>query len=83
MNLSKEARMIAGIVAITVPTVEFGGVFLLGMIDAHDPGYLENRSASVSCARRASRPRIRVPEVARSSRPQLFVNGTSHANKSA
>ena len=40
--LSRDARLIAGIVAITVPTVEIGGAFLLWMIRTADPAYLEN-----------------------------------------
>ena len=40
--LSTESRIIAGILLIAVPTVEFGGLTLLAMLTRRDPGYLEN-----------------------------------------
>jgi hypothetical protein len=42
MSMSKASRALAGVVLITVPTIAFGGVFLLGMVARHSPGYLDN-----------------------------------------
>jgi heme/copper-type cytochrome/quinol oxidase subunit 4 len=40
--LSTESRILAAILLIAVPTVEFGGLGLLAMLTRRDPGYLEN-----------------------------------------
>ena len=40
--MSKASRALAGIILITVPTIAFGGVFLLGMIAHQTQGYLDN-----------------------------------------
>ena len=40
--LSTESRVLAAILLIAVPTVEFGGLALLAMLTRRDPGYLEN-----------------------------------------
>jgi hypothetical protein len=42
LTISNDARLIAGITLITVPTIEFGGVFLLKMIRSRAPGYMDN-----------------------------------------
>jgi hypothetical protein len=42
LTISNDARLIAGITLITVPTIEFGGVFLLKMIRSREPGYMDN-----------------------------------------
>ncbi|HKQ87449.1 MAG TPA: hypothetical protein VJS43_11865 [Candidatus Acidoferrales bacterium] len=42
MELSNTTRMISGIILITVPTIEFGGTFLLRMLKSSDAGYVDN-----------------------------------------
>ena len=41
-NISDITRLMCGIILITVPTIEFGGVFLLKMLRTREPGYLDN-----------------------------------------
>ena len=38
MNLSREARIVAGITLLTVPTIMYGGLTLLGILTAGDAG---------------------------------------------
>jgi hypothetical protein len=40
--LSTESRLIAAVLLIAVPTVEFGGLALLAMLTRRDPGFLDN-----------------------------------------
>jgi hypothetical protein len=40
--MSTGSRIIAGILLIAVPTVEFGGLSLLAMLTRRMPGYLDN-----------------------------------------
>ena len=40
--MSEASRVIAAILLIAVPTVEFGGVSLLAMLSRRLPGYLDN-----------------------------------------
>ena len=40
--MSDASRIIAAILLIAVPTVEFGGLALLGMLTRRTPGYLDN-----------------------------------------
>ena len=40
--LSTESRILAAILLIAVPTVEFGGLALLAMLTRRDPGFWEN-----------------------------------------
>jgi hypothetical protein len=42
MELSNTTRMISGVILITVPTIEYGGTFLLGMLKRSEPGYTGN-----------------------------------------
>ena len=42
MEISSDAKMVAGIVLITVPTIEYGGAFLLGMLRHGDSAYMQN-----------------------------------------
>lgn len=42
MELSNTTRVISGVILITVPTIEFGGTFLLGMLKSSGPGYVDN-----------------------------------------
>ena len=41
-NISNITRLMCGIILITVPTIEFGGAFLLKMLRTPEPGYLDN-----------------------------------------
>jgi hypothetical protein len=40
--LSHEAKMVSGIILITVPSVQYGGVFLLSMLRKPTSGYMQN-----------------------------------------
>lgn len=40
--MSRESRMLAGILLVTIPTVMFGGATLLAHIVSNRPGYLDN-----------------------------------------
>src|SRR6202795_1769322 len=40
--MTREARMIAGIILITVPTIQYGGYFLLTSLMNRGSGYMEN-----------------------------------------
>jgi hypothetical protein len=40
--MSSASMLVAAILLISVPTVEFGGLALLGMLRRRDPGYLDN-----------------------------------------
>ena len=42
MELSHTTKMISGILLITVPTIEFGGVTLLKMLKSGEHGYLDS-----------------------------------------
>lgn len=42
MQISNVTRLLSGIILITVPTIEFGGVFLLRMMKSREHGYLDN-----------------------------------------
>lgn len=42
MELSNTTRVISGVILITVPTIEFGGAFLLSMLKSSWPGYVDN-----------------------------------------
>jgi hypothetical protein len=42
MELSRTARLLSGIILITVPSIEFGGVFLLRMLKTSEHGYVDN-----------------------------------------
>lgn len=42
MELSNTTRMISGIILITVPTIEYGGTFLLRMLKTSEAGYVDN-----------------------------------------
>jgi drug/metabolite transporter superfamily protein YnfA len=41
--MSRESRLLAGIILVTVPTVMFGGLALLAHIVGGIPGYLDNQ----------------------------------------
>src|SRR5437879_7483335 len=40
--MTREARMISGIILITVPTIQYGGYFLLTSLMNKGSGYMEN-----------------------------------------
>src|SRR5438132_9558694 len=40
--MTREARMISGIILITVPTIQYGGYFLLTSLMNKVSGYMEN-----------------------------------------
>jgi uncharacterized membrane protein len=40
--MSKESRMLAGILLVVLPSVMYGGTTLLGLLMGHSPGYLDN-----------------------------------------
>lgn len=42
MKLSRAARRMTGLTIILVPTIEYGGVFLLSLLRANDPMYTES-----------------------------------------
>jgi hypothetical protein len=40
--MTHEARLISGIILITVPTIQYGGYFLLTSLMSKGSGYLDN-----------------------------------------
>src|SRR5215471_8262128 len=40
--MSRESRMLAGILLIVLPTVMYGGLSLLGLLTGNSPGYADN-----------------------------------------
>jgi hypothetical protein len=42
MEISNTSKMLSGILLVTVPTIEFGGSFLLGMLRRSETGYVDN-----------------------------------------
>ncbi|HEX3927917.1 MAG TPA: hypothetical protein VHW65_07960 [Gemmatimonadales bacterium] len=42
MDLSPNSLIVSGVLLITIPTVEYGGVALLKMLRSSEPGYLDN-----------------------------------------
>jgi len=41
-NMSRESRMLAGILLVVIPTVMFGGLTILGALRGRAPGYSDN-----------------------------------------
>jgi hypothetical protein len=41
-DMTREARTIAGIILLTVPTIQYGGYFLLTSLVNRSSGYMEN-----------------------------------------
>ena len=37
MEISNTSKMLAGVILVTVPTIEYGGSFLLGMLRRAEP----------------------------------------------
>jgi hypothetical protein len=42
MNLSAQTKLISGILLLTVPTIQYGGTYLLQMLVTHDHAYVDN-----------------------------------------
>jgi hypothetical protein len=42
MEISNTSKILAGVILITVPTIEYGGAFLLGMLRRSEAGYVDN-----------------------------------------
>jgi len=42
MHMTRDARLISGIILITVPTIQFGGYFLLTSLMDRSSGYMDN-----------------------------------------
>ena len=42
LHISNVTRLLCGVILITVPTIEFGGAFLLKMLRTREPGYMDN-----------------------------------------
>ena len=42
MEISSTSRMLAGVILVTIPTIENGGAFLLGMLRSGATGYVDN-----------------------------------------
>ena len=42
LQISNVTRLLCGAILITVPTIEFGGVFLLKMLRTREAGYMDN-----------------------------------------
>lgn len=42
MQLSNATKLVSGIILVTVPTIEFGGAFLLHMLKSSEHGYVDN-----------------------------------------
>ena len=40
--MSRESRLLAGILLVVLPTVMFGGISLLGFLTTNAPGYVDN-----------------------------------------
>jgi hypothetical protein len=42
MEISNTSKTLAGVILVTVPTIEYGGSFLLGMLRRAETGYVDN-----------------------------------------
>jgi hypothetical protein len=42
MEISSTSKMLAGVILVTIPTIEYGGAFLLGMLRSGATGYVDN-----------------------------------------
>jgi hypothetical protein len=42
LQISNVTRLMCGVILITVPTIEFGGTFLLKMLRTREAGYMDN-----------------------------------------
>jgi hypothetical protein len=51
MEVSNTSTMLSGIILITVPTIEYGGSFLLGMLRRGETRYVDNAYGTTRSAR--------------------------------
>ena len=42
LQISSATRIVCGVALITVPTIEYGGAFLLKMLRTRETGYMDN-----------------------------------------
>jgi hypothetical protein len=42
MELSRPSRLISGVLLVTIPTIQYGGTYLLKLLTTHDRTYIEN-----------------------------------------
>jgi hypothetical protein len=42
VEIPNTSKMLAGVILVTVPTIEYGGSFLLGMLRRAETGYVDN-----------------------------------------
>ena len=42
MEISSTSKMLTGVILLTIPTIEYGGAFLLGMLRSSATGYVDN-----------------------------------------
>ena len=42
MEISRQTKLISGILLLTVPTIQYGGVYLLSLLGKNDPSYIGN-----------------------------------------
>lgn len=50
MRISRATRMMSGLTIIVVPTIVYGGYFLLTQLSASEPPYMENGFVAVFIA---------------------------------
>jgi hypothetical protein len=42
MEISRQSRMLCGILLLTIPTIQYGGTYLLKLLTTHDRTYVDN-----------------------------------------
>jgi hypothetical protein len=42
MEISRQSRMLCGILLLTIPTIQYGGTYLLRLLTTHDRTYIDN-----------------------------------------
>jgi hypothetical protein len=42
MEISRQSRLISGVLLLTIPTIQYGGTYLLQLLTSHDLGYVDN-----------------------------------------
>ena len=40
MEISRQSKMLCGILLLTIPTIQYGGTYLLQLLTTHDHAYL-------------------------------------------
>jgi len=46
--MTREAQLLRGIILVTVPSIQYGGYFLLTSLMDKSSGYMDNRCARIS-----------------------------------